>query len=85
MEFIIFPDKDAAFTLYDDAGDGYGYEKGEFIQLPFTWDDQRRQLTIGALQGAYPGMPEERTFCIRLINEAPVEIHYTGQEITLTL
>ena len=30
-------------------------------------------------------MPEERTFCIRLINEAPVEIHYTGQEITLSL
>lgn len=85
MEVIIFPGKDAAFTLYDDAGDGYGYEKGECIQLSFTWDDQRRQLTIGTLQGAYPSMPEERTFRIRLINEAPVEIHYTGQEITLRL
>lgn len=85
MEVIIFPGKDAAFTLYDDAGDGYGYEKGEFIQLPFTWDDQRRQLTIGTLQGAYPGMPEERTFRVRLVNEAPVEIRYTGQEITLSL
>ena len=30
-------------------------------------------------------MPEKHNFRIHLINEAPVEIQYTGQEITLRL
>ena len=85
LEIRIFPGKDAAFTLYDDAGDGYGYEQGEFTQIPFTWDDAKHQLTIGAMQGEYPGMPTERVFRVRLVKREPVEIRYTGQEITLPL
>ena len=85
LEIRIFPGKDAAFTLYDDAGDGYGYEQGEFTQIPFTWDDAKHQLTIGPGQGEYPGMPKERVFRVRLVKETPAEIRYTGQEIILSL
>ena len=30
MEYRVFDGKDAEFFLYEDVGDGYGYEKGEY-------------------------------------------------------
>ena len=32
----------------------YGYERGEFSNIPMTWDDARGVLTIGARTGAGP-------------------------------
>lgn len=69
LELRIYPGTDGAFTLYDDAGDGYGYEKGEFAEIPLTWDDKAQALTIGSRSGSYPGMPAERQFRVMLVSE----------------
>lgn len=37
--FEIYPGADGEFVLYEDAGDGYGYEKGEFSLVKFIWND----------------------------------------------
>lgn len=44
MEIRIYPGADAAFSLYEDAGDGYGYERGDYSLTTLTWDDASRQI-----------------------------------------
>ena len=45
LELHIYPGADAEFTLYEDAGDGYGYEEGEYTLTRFQWNDAERSLT----------------------------------------
>ncbi len=36
---MVYAGKDASYTLYEDAGDGYGYEKGEYCLTNIRYDD----------------------------------------------
>ena len=61
----IYPGKDATFTLYDDAGDTYDFEKGEFTRIAMDWDDAKGTLTISDAEGTYPEAPSTRKMTIR--------------------
>ncbi len=61
----IYPGKDAEFTLYDDAGDSYDFEKGEYTRIKMHWNDAKNELTISDAEGTYPEAPTQRTFTIR--------------------
>ena len=78
IELRVYPGADGNFTLYEDEGDNYDYEKGAYATIPFHWDDARKVLTIGDREGRFPGMLESRTFGIVLVRER----HGTGSEIT---
>lgn len=41
----VFPGADGKLTLFSDAGDGYGYEKGEYTLKTYLWNDAARALT----------------------------------------
>lgn len=62
IELRVYPGADADFTLYEDDGLTYDYEKGAYATIPMHWDDARHTLTLGARQGSLPGMLERRTF-----------------------
>jgi alpha-D-xyloside xylohydrolase len=62
IELRIYSGADADFTLYEDDGLTYDYEKGAYATIPIRWDDARHTLTIGTRQGNFPGMPEHRAF-----------------------
>lgn len=79
----VYPGADAAFTLYDDAGDGYAFERGECRRIPLTWDDRRHRLTIGTAQGAYPGMATERLFHIVLPGGKTKSVAYKGKAVVM--
>ena len=66
LEVHVYPGRDTTFTLYEDAGDGYGYEAGEFATMELAWDEAARRLTIGQRVGQYPGMSPERDLVIVL-------------------
>ena len=66
-EICIYPGADARFTLYDDDGETYRYERGERATTELRWDDARRTLHIGARQGRYPGMVMRRRLKVRLM------------------
>ena len=68
MELRIYPGADAAFSLYEDDGSSYDYEKGVYARIPMHWDNQARVLTLGARQGQFPGMPAQRRFSIVLVD-----------------
>jgi len=71
---LVFPGKDGSFVLYEDEGDGYGYECGEFIKRTITWNDSAQKLKIAACVGTYPGMQETAMFIARLPDGREKEI-----------
>ena len=69
IEHRIYPGKNASFTLYEDEGDNYNYEKGKYSTTTIEWDDAASTLTLGQRKGSFDGMIEERTFKIVLVSE----------------
>ncbi len=64
IELRVYPGANGKFTLYEDEGDSYRYEKGVHATIPIAWDEARKTLTIGARSGRFPGMLARRTFQI---------------------
>ena len=80
LELAVYPGADGHFTLYEDAGDGYGYEAGEYATIDLTWDDAAGSLTIGPRKGSYPGMLHERDFTVSVSGREAVPVHYSGKK-----
>ena len=70
IELRVYPGADGEYTYYEDAGDGWGYERGEYALTAMRWDDAARKLTIGQRQGGYPGMKETRPFKVVVVGRA---------------
>jgi alpha-D-xyloside xylohydrolase len=67
LELRIYAGADGQFTLYDDEGDNYNYEKGIFSEVKLGWDDSKKILTISDRKGSFPGMPEKCRFNVVLV------------------
>jgi alpha-D-xyloside xylohydrolase len=85
LELRVYPGADGSFTLYEDEGDNYNYEKGAYTTIQFQWNDRSRTLTIGQRQGNYPGMLQSRRFNVVLPDGQSRTVDYTGKETTITL
>jgi alpha-D-xyloside xylohydrolase len=92
IELRIYPGANGTFTLYEDEGDSYRYEKGTYATIPFAWDDATKTLTVGSRKGEFPGMLKERTFNVVLVKaqhgsgipvtESPDQVvKYSGAEV----
>ncbi len=46
IEVRIYPGKSTRFTLYRDAGDGYGYEQGEYAQITLQWEEEKKAFSF---------------------------------------
>ena len=85
---MVYGGKDASFTLYEDDGLTYAYEKGEYSNIPMKWDDKSRTLTIGARTGSFKGMKETRRITAALKMPVPTHdilasVDYDGTETTI--
>lgn len=69
LEIRIYPGKDCSFTLYEDEGDSYNYEKGAFSTIDFNWNEADRTLTICDREGSFDGMIKSRKFRIIVVDE----------------
>jgi alpha-D-xyloside xylohydrolase len=69
IELRIYRGADGDFTLYEDEGDSYDYEKGAYATIKFYWDDARQVLNIGERKGGFPGMLDCREFRIVFVSE----------------
>ena len=85
LELRIYPGANGTFTLYEDEGDNYNYEKGQYAIIIFLWNDSKKTLTIGARQGSYPGMLQRRQFTIVLPSGQSKQIDYDGTEQKVSL
>ena len=83
LEIRVYPGADGSFTLYEDEGDNYNYEKGAYATITFHWNDRTRKLTIGQRQGSYPGMLQTRQFTIVMPNGQKQTVSYEGSEMII--
>ena len=83
LEVRIYPGANGTFTLYEDEGDNYNYEKGKYATITFSWNEAKRTLTIGAQNGAYDGMLHQRKFNIVLTDGTTKVVEYQGQETSV--
>jgi alpha-D-xyloside xylohydrolase len=94
ITLYVYTGHDGAFTLYEDAGTDYGYEKGAFATIPLTYDDSRGELTLGARKGEFPGMVGKRRFNVRWISvgardplnfdgDADATVEYSGEAVVV--
>jgi len=47
VELRVYRGANGNFTLYEDEGDGYNYERGACSTIPISWDEKARVLSIG--------------------------------------
>lgn len=80
----IYPGKDAEFTLYDDAGDNYDFEKGECTRIKMKWDDKKNTLIIDDSEGTYEGAPDKRHFIICKDGKTK-KVDYEGKKTTIKI
>ena len=83
LEIRIYPGADGSFTLYEDEGDSYNYEKGVYATIPFSWNDKTSSLTVGSRQGSYPGMLASRQFTFILPDGTSKNVSYNGESLTI--
>ena len=55
-------------ALYEDDGHSTAYERGAFSHLPlhYTANDEALHLRAEPVEGSYAGMPEMRSFTVRV-------------------
>ncbi len=95
ITLYVYGGKNGSFTLYEDEGVNYNYEKGRYATIPLTYHDTTKTLIIGERKGDFEGMLKERMFNVVFINQdspkafdpdaSGTEVKYSGnkQEIKL--
>jgi len=81
----VYPGADAEFTLYEDEGDSYNYEKGICSTITLKWTEKSHTLTVGRRKGEYPGMPLNRKLNVKVIGAGEKTIDYSGKRVNVKL
>jgi alpha-D-xyloside xylohydrolase len=84
LELRVYPGANGNFTLYEDEFDNYNYEKGAYTEIPMTWNDKARKLTIGKRIGSYEGMLKERTFTVVTPDGKKKSVKYSGKSVSVS-
>jgi alpha-D-xyloside xylohydrolase len=83
IDLVVYPGADASFTLYEDEGDNYNYEKGQYSTILLTWNDRSKTLTIGKRTGSFAGMPATRTFNVKIVGGTTKTVTYSGKSVSV--
>ena len=79
----IYPGADADFVLYEDEFDNYNYEKGDYTEIPFHWNEKSKTLTINSRKGNFKGMIDKRNFNLILPDGQQKSVSYSGKKVTI--
>jgi alpha-D-xyloside xylohydrolase len=60
LTLYVYTGKDASFTLYEDEGLNYNYEKGAYSNITFNYSEENKVLTVGERMGSFEGMLNSR-------------------------
>ena len=97
IDLYVYAGKDGSYTLYEDEGTNYNYEKGKYAMIDFKYNDAKKTITIAARKGAFDGMLQKRRFNIVLVSDnnqqgislakAPKGkmVKYAGKAVTVKL
>jgi alpha-D-xyloside xylohydrolase len=93
ITLVVYTGANGRFSLYEDDGASYGYERGESARIPLRWDEKSRTLIVGRREGAFPGMLARRSFQVVFVSRGrPVgfgelrpdrTVSYVGEELRI--
>ncbi len=94
LTLFVYTGKDCEFTLYEDEGINYNYEKGSYSNIRFSYAEGKRELTVDERKGDFDGMLKTRTFNFVFIDKNKSvgfdpdvipdrTITYTGGKVTV--
>jgi len=82
LEIRVYEGADGEFTLYEDEGDNYNYEKGVYATIAFKWTNAKHQLEISDRKGNFPGMLQTRSFNVVLVGSKKMKsVEYRGMRL----
>jgi alpha-glucosidase (family GH31 glycosyl hydrolase) len=82
----VYPGADGAFTLYEDDGRSFDYERGDWMGIEMQWDDRQRRLTLIRSAGSRMRGSPQRPIRVRAIGSpATRDIVFTGSPIEVRL
>lgn len=89
MTIKVYAGSDASFRLYDDAGTGLGYTKGQDTETMITTSTgsgagsaRSTRITIGPALGHYPGQPTAASYRVQLVDvSAPRGVTLDGRAL----
>ncbi len=96
INLYVYAGKDAEFTLYEDEGTNYNYEKGKYATIKITYNDKAKTIKIGNRNGSFDGMLQKRRFNVVYVTpqtaktldlESPKGklVKYSGKEVSVKL
>ncbi|MCO6477773.1 MAG: DUF5110 domain-containing protein [Phaeodactylibacter sp.] len=93
LTVYVYTGRDGSFRLYEDQGENYGYEKGQYATISLDYDEATQTLTVGQRQGSYPEMVQKKAIrAIWASQDAPRPfqpaepgewLEYTGEELVI--
>ncbi len=84
FEIHIYPGADGSFRYYEDAGDGYGYERGEYNVIQMDWKDKEGLFSISGGSRDFAGGLKGRT-CRIICGGECVEFVWQGEAAEISL
>lgn len=80
VSWVIYPGADGRFSLYEDDGTTFEYQKGNFLRLNVTWNEARRTLALEADPAGKLLSSAPRRFKVRLAgSEEWREVIFSGK------
>jgi alpha-glucosidase/alpha-D-xyloside xylohydrolase len=83
LKLSIYPGSDGAFTIYDDDGTSFQFEKGEYAKIRGAWKDSTRELTLSLEKGSklLPATP--RAIEAQMIGGGTRQLRFDGKPLTV--
>jgi alpha-glucosidase/alpha-D-xyloside xylohydrolase len=86
LDVSIYPGADGAFTMYEDDGVTFDYQRGNWMGIEMRWDDRRRRLTLRLANGSRMRAPSSRRIQVRTAGSGDKrEVVFTGAPVDVRL
>jgi alpha-D-xyloside xylohydrolase len=82
LEIRVYPGADGEFTLYEDSGDGYGYENGTCNRIKLAWNDAEKIFSFGNAEHDFAQSIKNR-LCVIFVGEKSQAVRYAGTSIEI--
>lgn len=66
LKVLVYGGTDGEFILYEDEGDGYGYENSEYVCTTLKWEDEK-ELFSTKIKGCYQGFIQDKNIEVEII------------------
>lgn len=84
LTLTVYPGADGAFTLYEDDGATFNYQRGDFTKIQIVWNNTRRALSLRLANGSKPTTPPQRKIEVRVVGEKTVRpIVFAGRPLEI--